>query len=213
MDRQLDALRQHGVTNIVMVVGYKRQAIEEHIRRHHPDLAVRCVVNQNFETTNTLFSLRDALPFCEGDFLYLNGDVVFDPGVLRRLLDERDGGCLAVDRKQCREEEVKVMVQDGTVVDIGKHLDPKKSYGEFIGVAKFSGSFAEAFRQQVAAEAKPGNEMQFFEYALHTMADKSWLVAIDITGLPCVEVDFAEDYTYAIDLFERGEGANRDADL
>lgn len=198
LDWQLDTLQSAGVRDILMVVGYRREVIEEHIAVHYPELRVQYVENPDFATTNTLFSLDRALTARSGDFYYLNADVVFDYQILSRLLPGEDGGFLAVDRKQCREEEVKVLVDGTQVQEIGKHLDPNACYGEFIGVAKFCGSFADRFRSTVAREAVAGNEMKFFEHALDQMDDKSGMTAVDISGLPCVEVDFPEDYDYAV---------------
>ncbi|MBX5436098.1 MAG: phosphocholine cytidylyltransferase family protein [Alicyclobacillaceae bacterium] len=198
LDWQLESLAAIGVTNVILVVGYRRELIEQHVRDHFPGLNVRYVVNPDFATTNTLFSLKLALEAYHGDFYYLNADVVFDEQILRRLEPGSDGGFLAIDRKQCREEEVKVVVQGNRVLGIGKHLDPATCYGEFIGVAKFAGSFVDKFRKTVYQEAVPGNEMKFFEHALDVMRDKSGLTVVDITGLPCVEVDFPEDYEYAV---------------
>ena len=198
LDWQLESLISVGVEEVLMVVGYRREMIESHIRAHFPTLRVDYVVNHEYAKTNTLFSLKLALEAYHGDFYYLNADVVFEDEILQRLTPGEDGGFLAVDRKQCREEEVKVIVHDNVIEEIGKHLDPNVCYGEFIGVAKFSGSFAEEFRQTVFREAVAGNEMRFFEHALDCMEDKSKLYAVDITGLPCVEVDFPEDYEYAV---------------
>ncbi|MDQ0190000.1 phosphocholine cytidylyltransferase family protein [Alicyclobacillus cycloheptanicus] len=198
LDWQLESLQAVGVHHITLVVGYRREMIQDHIRTHYPHLDVQYVENPDFATTNTLFSLKRALDAHQGDFYYLNADVVFESSILKRLVPGDDGGYLAVDCKQCREEEVKVLVDGSAVLEIGKHLDPSACYGEFIGVAKFCGSFADRFRASVHTEAVPGNEMQFFEYALDQMPDKTGLTTVDITGLPCVEVDFPEDYEYAV---------------
>lgn len=198
LDWQLQALGVIGTTDVVIVVGYRREMIQSHIETNYPQLNVRYVVNEDFTTTNTLFSLALALQSFAGDFYYLNADVVFEDAILRRLDPHDGGGYLAIDRKQCREEEVKVVVDGTQILEIGKHLDPDSCYGEFIGVAKFTGEFAERFRSTVAVEAVSGNEMKFFEHALDVMRDKSGMTTVDITGLPCVEVDFPEDYEYAV---------------
>jgi choline kinase len=198
LDWQLEALKSIGIQDVLMVVGYRKEMIQEHIAAKYPELNVKYVVNEDYLNTNTLFSLNLALEEYQGDFYYLNADVVFDKQILQRLAPCTNGGYLAVDRKQCREEEVKVIVSGNQITEIGKHLNPDVCYGEFIGVAKFSGEFAERFRQTVRREAVPGNEMKFFEHALDHMDDKTGMTAVDITGLPCVEVDFPEDYEYAV---------------
>lgn len=197
LDWQLQALKSAGIEDIIMVVGYRQEMIRSHIAENYPDLGVTYVVNDNFTSTNTLFSLALALVRFDGDFYYLNADVVFDRDILHRLVPHEGGAYLAIDRKQCREEEVKVIVRGQEILEIGKHLNPDECYGEFIGVAKFTGEFAERFRHTVEVEAVTGNEMKFFEHALDVMTDKTGMTAVDITGLPCVEVDFPEDYEYA----------------
>ncbi|WAH40883.1 phosphocholine cytidylyltransferase family protein [Alicyclobacillus fastidiosus] len=198
LDWQLDALKSIGVLDVRMVVGYQKEMIQSHIENHHPEMRVTYIENPDFETTNTLYSLARALRDFEGDFYYMNADVVFEQSILQRLSTYTGGGFLAIDRKQCREEEVKVQVDNDQITAIGKHLDPNASYGEFIGVANFTGDFAKRFRATVLDEAVSPNEMKFFEHALNVMADKHDMFAVDITGLPCVEVDFPEDYEYAI---------------
>ncbi|MCL6444358.1 MAG: phosphocholine cytidylyltransferase family protein [Alicyclobacillus sp.] len=198
LDWQLESLQSIGVQDVLMVVGYRKEMIQAHIAARYPELRVEYVENPDYMHTNTLFSLKTALLHHQGDFYYLNADVVFDDQILERLRDGRDGGYLAVDRKQCREEEVKVIVEGTQVKEIGKHLNPDVCYGEFIGVAKFAGGFASRFRDTVLDQAVAGNEMKFFEHALDVMTDKTGMTAVDITGLPCVEVDFPEDYEYAV---------------
>ncbi|WP_029423098.1 NTP transferase domain-containing protein [Alicyclobacillus macrosporangiidus] len=198
LDWQLESLAAIGVRDVTLVVGYRREMIQAHVAEHHSAMRVTYVINDAYRHTNTLFSLRRALETYDGDFYYLNADVVFDEQILRRLSPYEEGGFLAVDRKQCREEEVKVLVEGEQVTAIGKHLNPDACFGEFIGVAKFSGAFADRFRASVLREAVAGNEMKFFEHALDVMPDKTGLTAVDITGLPCVEVDFPEDYEYAV---------------
>ncbi len=198
LDWQLHALEAIGCTNVRIVVGYRKEMIINHVQTHYPQFQVNFIENPNFTTTNTLFSLEKALVDFSGDFYYLNADVVFDERIMKQLSTHFNGGFLAIDRKQCREEEVKVIVDNGQITEIGKHLNPDICYGEFIGVAKFTGDFATRFRNVVMNEAHVGNEMKFFEHALDVMADKHDLAAVDISGLPCVEVDFPEDYEYAV---------------
>ncbi|WP_206830458.1 NTP transferase domain-containing protein [Alicyclobacillus fructus] len=214
LDWQFEALAKNDVRDVIMVVGYRKEMIHDYVQTHYPSFHVRFIENPAYDSTNTLFSLSHALREWRGDFFYMNADVVYDARILERLAPGKEGGYLAVDKKQCRDEEVKVEVRSGQIVAIGKHLDPAVCDGEFIGVAKFAGQFAERFRQEVLDLATPGNEMQFFEFALDHLKDKSGLVAIDVTGLPCVEIDFPEDYQYALESVVprllAAQGAERD---
>jgi len=199
LDWQLLALNAIDVRDVVIVVGYRAQTIIEHVGREWPQLRVKFVNNIDYASTNTLFSLACALRQhpCD-DFYYFNADVVFHQDVLHRLDAHPGEALLATDRKQCREEEVKLLQQDGRIAHIGKNLDPAVCLGEFIGVARFRGAFARVFSQTVLELATTGNEREYFEMALDHLAASYDLVPVDVTGIPCVEVDFVEDYEYAI---------------
>ncbi|MCY0870467.1 MAG: phosphocholine cytidylyltransferase family protein [Firmicutes bacterium] len=199
LDWQLLALQAIGVHDVVIVVGYRAETIIAHTRREWPQLRVTFVENTDFQSTNTLFSLACALRQhpC-ADFYYFNADVVFHKDVLHRLDTHPGEALLATDRKQCREEEVKLLQQDGRIAHIGKDLDPALCLGEFIGVARFRRAFARAFSETVLELATAGNEREYFELALDRLAAKHDLVPVDVTGIPCIEVDFVEDYEYAI---------------
>lgn len=197
LDYQLDSLRAAGVTDVVMVVGYCREHIQAHVRQH-PDMRFTWVVNERFAETNTASSLWLARHSMDEDFLYLNADVLYHPGVVARLQGCPKENTLAVERKACGEEEVKVRLQHTAITAISKTVSPGDAYGEFIGVAKFSGAiaplFIEALRQTIE---EPGGEMCYFEAALDRIAATCELTAVDITDLPCIEIDFPDDLARA----------------
>lgn len=199
LDWQLYALTSIGMTDVHMVVGYRKEVIMAHVRETWPDLHCTFIENEEYAQTNTLFSLASAFrAMPPRDFFYLNADVVFHKDIVAALDRHVEGAFLATDCKQCREEEVKVRVVDGRIVEISKEVDPEVALGEFIGIAKFSGAFVHAFRETVLRLAVNGNERRYFEFALDAMTRDQVLTPVDITGIPCVEVDFAEDYHYAV---------------
>lgn len=199
LDWQLHALISIGITDIAIVVGYRQELVRAEATEKWPQVQFTFIENPDFATTNTLFSLAAAFRAVpERDFYYLNADVVFHRDVVVRLDEYSDGAFLATDCKQCRDEEVKVRVAQERIVEIGKDIDPSLCLGEFIGVAKFSGAFVGAFRDAVERLAVTGNERRYFEYALDDLAPQTAITPVDVTGVPCVEVDFPEDYEYAV---------------
>ena len=73
----------------------------------------------------------------DSDFVLVNGDVLFDRGILEDLLRHPSRHCLAVDPDISLDgEEVKVVVRAGRVEKIGKDADPALSLGEAIGLNK-----------------------------------------------------------------------------
>jgi len=133
----------------------------------------------------------------------LNGDVVFGKPLIEAILKEAGSG-LAVEFKACGEEEVKVKLENNRIIEISKQVALADSAGEFIGVALFRKAMREAFWQSLKEQVEQEKNMKdYFEGALDKIADKVNMIAVDITGLPVVEVDFPEDLERAKEMVER----------
>ena len=105
---------------------------------------------------------------------------------------------LAVQVGRCGEEEVKVIVRDGRIVRIGKKLDPADCLGEFVGVALFRAGLAGAFRAALTTCVEKENAVDdYFERAVDRLCDDWPLTPVDVSDLPCIEIDFPEDLTKA----------------
>lgn len=208
-DFQMDALRSVGVKEVCLVVGYRREQIMEHATRQHPKMNFTPVVNHHFFETNTAKSLWWAAEhFMDRDMILLNGDVLFDPRVIQRVAEGRDPANMAVEVKPCGDEEVKVVVDDsGRIHEIGKEIDPERTLGEFIGVAHFSAPFTNAlYRSLDALVRTPEGQQAYYERAIESILSTTHAQAVDVTELPCVEIDFPEDYERARkDIFPRFE--------
>jgi len=202
LDRTLSTLVANGVTDVTLVVGYQRSLIEEAARKH--PITPRFIVNEHYETTNTVCSLWLAREAIVDDFLYFNADVLFFPEIVSRLLTH-DRSALAVDEKQCGAEEVKVVVDaDRRIHRIGKTLDPDVCAGEFIGVARFGASICADFVARLGDfNERSGLSDVFFEAALDELLDEHPVYAMPIADLPAIEIDTPEDYERAEALCRR----------
>lgn len=198
LDFQLDALRSGGVRNLVMVVGYRDEMIRAYLQRY-PEFSVTYIENKDFSETNTAYSLWLARHEMTEDFLYLNGDVLFHPELIRRLMAAPARNPLAIERKCCGEEEVKVLLKGVEITAIGKEIIPAQAYGEFIGVAKFSRDIGELFGSTLEQVVVQDRLLKnYFETAVNRMLGQAFFTALDISDLPCIEIDFPEDLERAV---------------
>ena len=193
LNRTLSALTDNGVTDVTFVVGFQRELIEAAARAH--PVTPRFVINENYETTNTVNSLWRARESMDDDFLYFNADVLFAPEILTRLI-ETEGSVLAIDEKRCGAEEVKVVVDaQGRIQRIGKGLDPADCRGEFIGIAKFARSICADFVEKLREFNEIRNlSNHFFEVALNELLDSHAVTSMSIGHLPAIEIDTPEDF-------------------
>lgn len=144
LEHTVQQLRAAGVTEIVVVGGYRSDRIAVP--------GIKLEVNPRFATTNILASLFAARRHLKGALLYLYADVLFDPGFLSSFLvaarTAEANIVLAVDvewraaydgRLQHPVSEAElVTVRDGRVVEAGKHIPAEAAYGEWCGLAQVS---------------------------------------------------------------------------
>jgi choline kinase len=202
LEHQLINLKKSGIKNVTIVVGYRANQIFKEIEKKDFDLEIEFIQNPIYHKTNTVYSLWLARERIKDDFLYLNGDVVFHREVLERLLETHYDTCIAVEKKHVGKEEVKVQLTKDNVKAIGKDIEPSKAHGEFIGIAKFSKKFNRLFVDKLNEVVEEGKINEFFEVALDRALRSYDVYAVDVSDLPCIEVDTSEDYNNAKKLHD-----------
>lgn len=73
------------VPRIQVVVGYREELIIEHCSRHHREVVL--VRNPDYRTTNTAHSIRMGSVGMQRRVLYLDGDLIIEPGSLRAFVE------------------------------------------------------------------------------------------------------------------------------
>jgi choline kinase len=195
--RQVAALRELHVNDIVIVLGFEA----ERIRRLYEHTA-SFIINSRFEETSSLYSLWLAKEHLLDGFVVLNCDVLFHPQLLERLLSSPFDDALLVDlvdkhNNQLGDEEMKVKVSDGLVVDIRKDLDPAEADGENVGIVKFSASGAQRLVEEMNGIISRGQLKDWAPRAFREFARRFPLHAISTGDYPWIEIDFPEDYRRA----------------
>lgn len=128
IERAILSTKKHGITDFVLVVGYKASEIISYLGSGKR-LGVRIlyVENEDWEKENGLSVLKAKEALKGEDFILLMSDHVFDQDVLRILLDNHKENCaLLVDRNlegiANIEDATKLLLEDGVPRRIGKGL-------------------------------------------------------------------------------------------
>ena len=198
LQRQLDALDAQGVRSLVCVIGYQKEVVADAVKNCWP-YEVVFIDNPRYSETNTSYSLYLARECMADDFFYMNADVVFRPDLLDRLVVADGDAALGIQHKQCADEEVKVIVNGSHIIEIGKDLDPAECLGEFVGVGLFRKSMSKNFIDSLSVMMDEGHHQDYFEGALKRISHEVDMTAVDITDIPCIEIDFPEDLKHARD--------------
>lgn len=197
LDRQIAALTDARIDEIVLVLGFEA----ERIRRFCPP-NVSFVINSRFEETSSLYSLWLAKEHLTDGFVVLNCDVFFHPELLTRLLTAPADDALLIDlvdkrNNQLGDEEMKVKLSEGRVVDIRKDMNPADADGENVGMVKFSREGARRLIEEMDALLSRGAERDWAPRAFREFALRHPLHAITTDNYPWIEIDFPEDYRRA----------------
>jgi len=142
LDRQLRVLRQAGVEDIIIVTGYQAGEI------HAP--GCRLVHNPDYARTNMVATLFCAAEMITGDddLLIAYTDIVYEPTVLRAVMDCRKPICLPIDMDWRRYWEIRMadpladaetllLDAHGRVLELGrKPREYDAIQGQYIGMLK-----------------------------------------------------------------------------
>jgi choline kinase len=193
---QLDALLGAGVGPITVITGYAGEAVEAVVARHYAGRPVRVQFNPFFQVADNLGSCWIARADFAGEVLLLNGDTVFEPAVVQRLLAAPAAPIrLVTDRKTSYDDDdMKVIVDGVRLLRIGKHLPVDAVDAESIGMLRFSADGARRF--QVAVEAalrEPDGLRWWYLSVIDRLADEGLVETCPIEGLRWAEVDFPRD--------------------
>ncbi len=201
LDHQLDALGSIGVSEVIMVVGYRHKLIE----RDYAGQGITFVRNPFYECTNVLGSVWFAREHLRNGFFFMHADTFFEPSILEDLRLERGESVLCVDKKEeSVPEEMKVKVSDGKIYEINKGMDCAAAFGEFIGLAKFDRSVTARLLWHIDNRIENlGRRNDFFEAVIQDLIDEGKTVSsFDIGNRVAIEIDFPDDYQRAKKLVE-----------
>ncbi|WP_207477025.1 phosphocholine cytidylyltransferase family protein [Arenibaculum pallidiluteum] len=208
LEWQLRALWANGFDDVTVVVGFAAESVEEMLHGLAlPGMRVRALFNPFFSVADNIGSCYVALSEMTGDFLLVNGDTVFEPAVLARLLAQATAPVtVTIDRKaQYDADDMKVCLDGGRRLRaIGKTLHLDSVDGESIGMLLFRGDGGARFArslQEVLRE--PDGPRRWYLSAIDRLAQAGdGVEVVSIEGLHWGEVDFPADAERARRLVE-----------
>jgi choline kinase len=198
IERQIAMLTAAGIDDITVVVGYQAECVRSICGQQ-----VTYIENPRYSETNSMYSLWMARPLLYEGFVVLNCDVLFHPVLLNDLLTARHDNALLLAYREANqplfgEEEMKVKVRCGRVVEMSKTMDPAEADGENLGIVKFGPRGAAALVEIMDGLVERGGLREWAPRAFSEFAGIFPLHAIGTRGLPWIEIDFPEDYELAV---------------
>jgi choline kinase len=204
---QISALRQCGVKDICVVVGYHARDVEAVLARAAGrDLSIRALYNPFYKIADNLASCWLARGEMNGDFVVINGDTLFEPAILSKLLASPLAAItVTIDHKdKYDDDDMKVRIEGTRLREIGKSLSLHQVNGESIGMVLFRGQGPALFARMLDdIMHTPEGVKWWYLRAIGKIAETHPVETCSIKGLAWGEIDFPEDYTRAQALVAR----------
>jgi choline kinase len=200
LDHQIDGLSKAGIDEIAIVVGYEKQQIIRHVQKRFGRRTSRIhfIENPAFALTNNIYSLWIARDWLDGQgFACLNADVIFDPKILNSALEAGSPVSMIVD-PEWRDETMKVIIDNGQIVQMSKKISKSEFSGTYIGITVFDQLINPRFFAKMQDLIDAGRVNEFFNVAVQELVDEGLSVGFTTTaGAPWAEIDDPLDLTFA----------------
>lgn len=200
---QIDHLLENGINNITVVVGYGAFRVEALLERRYGPGRISTLYNPFFDVADNLATVWMARTEMDGDFLLLNGDTLFEPAVLGRLLDSPVRPItLARDHKSRYDsDDMKVCLDGNRLLKIGKDLETDSVDGESIGILLFREQGGKLFRDAVEQVMyTPAALKQWYLSVIDQLASAGHVWSQSINGLQWGELDYPVDLDKALKM-------------
>lgn len=209
--RILDGLALNGITDIVVVTGYRAEELTTYLTASFPQHSFTFINNERYRETNNIYSL--ALAFdgmtIDSDIIIIESDLIYDPSVIERLLNSPYGNIALVDHYRTGMDGTVVTVENGIVTNvIPPHLqsssfDFSDKY-KTLNIYKFSREFCEtSFKKLLVYYATAIDHNCYYELILGILIymqketihaeiinNETWSEVDDPNDLHVAEFDF-----------------------
>lgn len=206
LERTVDAMRQAGIQEFLVVTGYRGEMIREFLTIHYPLSTIHYLDNIDYEHNNNIYSLWMACQKVRGcDFLLMDSDILCDPAAVVRIAQEQTAA-LAVNRHELGEEEMKVVVDaDSRITEISKTCRPEDAMGESVGIEKITADYSEALARELDQMIlQEGLIDIFYERAFERLIPQGHTFkVVDTTHYFSYELDTPEDFQRAQELMPK----------
>ena len=204
--RMLTQLEKRGLSRIVIVVGYKGQALMDYVQSLQLQTPIVFIDNPVYDRTNNIYSLSLAGEWlCREDTLLFESDIIFEDSILDELINDPRETLALVDKYE--------FWMDGTCVRLNEddsiaafvpgrqfRFDEIDDYYKTVNIYKFSKDFSKTHYVPFleAYQAALGNN-EYYEQVLRviTMLDDPVIRAKRLEGQLWYEIDDVQDLDIA----------------
>ena len=214
LERTVRAMQQAGITEFVVVTGYRADQIRDFLTAWSASCAQQdgasthftFLHNADYEHNNNIYSLWMAGEVVRGrDFLLMDSDILCDPAAVVRIAQQAEPA-LALNRHECGEEEIKIIVDaDNRITEINKTCNPALAIGESVGIEKMTAAYSTALYKELDKMIQDEGLVDvFYERCFERLIPQGHTFrVVDTTSYFSYELDTPEDFQKAQELMPK----------
>lgn len=209
--RALTQLDEMNLSNIILVVGYKKDKLIEYIKSLNIKTPVTFIVNDVYDKTNNIYSLYLAKQYLlKEDTLLLESDLIFDNVLLKKIVNSKEKNLALVAKfKSWMDGTVVTLDDEDNVLNILSKkeflFEDKDDYYKTVNIYKFSREFSEMYYVPfLEAYCKALGNNEYYEQVLRVIVslDKPVIKGLKVEDNELwYEIDNIQDLNIAESLF------------
>lgn len=212
IDHHFEKIRNTGIKNIHMVLGFEAHKIEAHLNSRYPDLNISFSYNNDFRKLGNTFSMKIGLENIKSDVVIFDADLIYDQAILSDFATNAPEnaflvGPASIDDIECaktmvdKDDNVRLLIDKRAVNE-----EEKARYtfrGEAIGIMQFSNSSRENILKACDLFFKEeANLIKNWEHLFSRYLMDYDVKTYFIDSKKWIEIDNREDYEAAVNLFK-----------
>ena len=210
LSRHLNVLESLGMEQTVLVVGHNKEAVKSYTRSLDLNLPVEFVDNDRYETTGNTLSLVMGLRGREGEFLVMDGDVLYPRAALEEYVRQSQPSSFAVTPVDIDDTEAtKVLLRDDQTIEsfVTKRDLTKAEKSKFHMAGEAIGFFmlTQAVARNLVAlyDREEARFIQaLWEIIFNAITPDNKIRPYPVASGGCIEIDTQKDYEEALRLYQ-----------
>ena len=191
LSRQLKIISAYGIKEVVMTTGAFDKVLVDYCNSLGVPLDITFVKNEDFASTNYIYSIYLAREHLHDDIVMMHGDLVYDANVFGEVL-KSDSSCMTVSSTlPLPEKDFKAVVNDGRISAVGIEFFENALAAQ--PLYKLKKEDWEEWLKNIERFCKSKNTSVYAENAFNEVSDRCKIVPLDVRNALCSEIDTQED--------------------
>lgn len=192
LSRQLNLLQQCGVTDIVITTGYFNDVLIDYCESLKLPLEYTFVNNPLYDKTNYIYSIYLAREELEDDIILMHGDLVFEMGVLQKILKHECSSMAVSTTIPLPPKDFKAVIRNGLIKKIGIEFFDNAVAAQ--PLYKLNKADWVVWLQSIVEFCESGQVSCYAENAFNEVSNNCNIYPVDFMNRLCNEIDTPEDF-------------------